>query len=677
MMGAGKGTHSIMVNASAVASSNQTKNGGGSRNLTRSQLGGVIFGCKNNTMKECLSKQLFGLPVQHISYVKNIDPGLPLFLFNYTDRKLYGIYEAAGSGQLHIDQYAWTSDGSIRTPYPAQVQIRVRLLCQPLREIQFKPVIEDNYYSQNHFLFELDHVQAGKLISIFSSLAFAPSSSPSQKFAIERSIFQGLPANDKREEEGCFQSQDFKDIFPYSSGLNGKLRARHTSLHSNGNQQLEVLLDNQAELDEKDLIYIKLRELALQREFSGGITDGPSDEAITAVIPASINDAIIGQETLQEELPPGEVQNLDYCDLTGDPSVIAQLLQVKEEFKAFKEEHIHKMDNLKQELAYAKQEITQLKYRCMMLESSNTDCTRADEIMIDPTDDAHLKHESIFLTGGYDGVSWLSALDSYLPSFDVLKSLKPMNSVRAYASVAKLSGEFYVFGGGTGSLWYDTVESYNPADDEWTVRPCLKEKKGSLAGAALKDKIFVIGGGNGIECFSEVEMYDPQVGRWITTQSMLRKRFALAAAELNGALYAVGGFDGSNYLETAERFDPREHSWTKIGSMNNKRGCHSLVALSGKLYALGGYDGSKMVPSIEIYDPRLGTWMTGEPMNHSRGYSAAAVLKESIYVIGGVQSDEEIVDVVECYKEGQGWQMPNLRAIRKRCFTSAIVLGED
>ncbi|PHU25918.1 putative RNA polymerase II transcription factor B subunit 1-3 [Capsicum chinense] len=50
--------------------------------------------------------------------------------------------------------------------------------------------------------------------------------------------------------------------------------------------------------------------------------------------------------------------------------------------------------------------------------------------------------------------------------------------VCAYASVAKLSGEFYAFGGGTGSL--------------------------CLAGATLKDKIFAICGGNGIECFSEV-----------------------------------------------------------------------------------------------------------------------------------------------------------------------------
>lgn len=64
---------------------------------------------------------LTGLPHNHITYVQKIDIGLPLFLFNYSDRKLHGIFEAAGPGQLNIDPYGWTSNGSERTSYPAQV----------------------------------------------------------------------------------------------------------------------------------------------------------------------------------------------------------------------------------------------------------------------------------------------------------------------------------------------------------------------------------------------------------------------------------------------------------------------------------------------------------------------------------------------------------------------------
>lgn len=62
-----------------------------------------------------------GLPAKHFSYVKNIDPGLPLFLFNYSNKELHGIFEAASSGEMSINPYAWTKDGSGRTLYPAQV----------------------------------------------------------------------------------------------------------------------------------------------------------------------------------------------------------------------------------------------------------------------------------------------------------------------------------------------------------------------------------------------------------------------------------------------------------------------------------------------------------------------------------------------------------------------------
>lgn len=69
-----------------------------------------------------------GLPVEHFLYVKNVHPGLPLFLFNYNDRKIHGIFEAVSSGQMHINPYAWTSNGYEKTRYPAQVLYHVFFL---------------------------------------------------------------------------------------------------------------------------------------------------------------------------------------------------------------------------------------------------------------------------------------------------------------------------------------------------------------------------------------------------------------------------------------------------------------------------------------------------------------------------------------------------------------------
>lgn len=53
--------------------------------------------------------------------MKNVYHGLPLFLFNYSDRKLHGIFEAASAGKMNIDPCGWTEDGSDYSPYAAQV----------------------------------------------------------------------------------------------------------------------------------------------------------------------------------------------------------------------------------------------------------------------------------------------------------------------------------------------------------------------------------------------------------------------------------------------------------------------------------------------------------------------------------------------------------------------------
>nr|GMC85896.1 kelch-like protein 3 [Ipomoea batatas] len=618
------------------SSPNKLFNASGFRNLKKGQLGGVIFGCKNDTIKECLLKQLFGLPFQHFSYVKNIVPGLPLFLFNYSDRKLNGIFEAAGTGQLNINPYAWTSN------------VRVRLQCQPLLEDQFKPIILDNYYCQNLFWFELDHAQTSNLISRLSSQVIGPSSISPWNATSRMNIFNGLPSNDMREKTGYFKLPGPENGFANSCESTGALVTKD-SLHLNGdNQKGEVSGGTLAEPGEKDLMYMKLKELAINLACSGAPVTGQAVES-AALMESDSRYEAVEHDTSQE--PNAVLEDLDEkndkssVDSTSYPSVIAQLVQGMDEFKAFKETHKLKVDCLEKKLAEAEKEIQQLKSRCVKLELvSNPLIIHADETMSQTVGLDLVTEESIYLVGGYDGETWLSALDLYSPSPNVIKSLQPMNSARSYTSVTKLNGELYALGGGTGCVWYDTVESYDPAKNLWTSHPSLKAKKGSMASATLNDKIFAIGGGNGHDCLSDVEMYDLQVGRWIPTRSMQKKRFALAGAELNGALYAVGGYDGSIYLKSAERFDPREHSWTKIKSMNTERGCHALVAMDGKLYALGGYDGSAMVSSTEVYDPRLGEWMTTEPMKHCRGYLAAAAINDTIFVIGGVKSGEDIAD---------------------------------
>lgn len=52
------------------------------RNLRKSDLGGVIFGCKHDTIQECLSKQLFGL-LQNIQCILIPKPNVPTLVARF------------------------------------------------------------------------------------------------------------------------------------------------------------------------------------------------------------------------------------------------------------------------------------------------------------------------------------------------------------------------------------------------------------------------------------------------------------------------------------------------------------------------------------------------------------------------------------------------------------------
>lgn len=175
-MGAGRQTQTFLTPASAGPSGGAALGPPPQRMLGKSELGGVIFGCTHVTMNECLTKRLFGLPMQHIKYVQHIRPGMCLFLFNYSGRLLHGIYEAAGDGALNIDPSAWT-EGKGKTNFPAQVKFKIRQSCSPLPESVFKEAILDNYFAEVKFTFELTISQKDHLVTLFTKNMQGPNKS--------------------------------------------------------------------------------------------------------------------------------------------------------------------------------------------------------------------------------------------------------------------------------------------------------------------------------------------------------------------------------------------------------------------------------------------------------------------------------------------------------------------
>ncbi|KAK4338521.1 hypothetical protein RND71_043008 [Anisodus tanguticus] len=131
-------------------------------------IGGYIFVCNNDTMAENLKRELFGgsLPPRYRDSVRQITPGLPLFLYNYSTHQLHGVFEAASFGGSNIDPSAWEdkkNPGESR--FPAQVRVVTRKICEPLEEDSFRPIL--HHYDGPKFRLELNVPEAISLLDIF------------------------------------------------------------------------------------------------------------------------------------------------------------------------------------------------------------------------------------------------------------------------------------------------------------------------------------------------------------------------------------------------------------------------------------------------------------------------------------------------------------------------------
>ncbi|CAO2145330.1 unnamed protein product [Urochloa humidicola] len=706
------------------------------RNLQPQDLGAVIFGCTNNTIAECHSRQLFGLPRAHISYVRNIKEGLPLFLFNYDDRKLYGIYEAAGNGKFCPESNAWSNDGQGKTSYPAQVAMRVRVWCFPLAENQFRNAIVANYYQNSpsvpgqklhYFQFELDHAQTRVLMDMFTpspppnNYWMPPVAAPSDEHVrelvsppvwapkhegkvesekvvksyadmVKKNKFEEVGKEDvvsQHVSSGNESSNGFDDLdCGYTppereeSALSDKaieMNQRHSDKQGKV-RSFNWVLDGHAALPAQQW-NPDLYANATETEANDAHGSKYAQEAKCTILEGHSNfpqtlDAEVNQLSLGHSNLLVQLLESESCTEAKLIDVVKELsgrIELMEKKQAWSNKEVKHLQGLNERLL---KRIVELKGTVKTL-NSKIDPLTLDDSLNQFVEQCLGSEDVIYLVGGFDGFSFLPSLDSFSPSLDILTPLKPMTVGKSYASTVALDGKIFVLGGGDGACWFDTVDCYDRSRDDWATCPSLTHDKGSLAGVSVNGRIYAFGGGDGSQCFSDVEIFDPTHGKWIKNEPMLEKRFALAGVALNGAIYAVGGFNGVQYLSSAERLDPREPNWKMLPVMSAGRGCHTLAVLNERIFSIGGYDtGAKaMVATVEVYEPRMPSWVMVEPMNYTRGYHSSAVLGGSIFTFGGVKGEADtILDVVERYKEGCGWVTTGVKSIGRRCYCSAIVL---
>lgn len=89
------------------------------------------------------------------------------------------------------------------------------MLCKPLVEEQFMPIIADNYYDWNHFWFELDKGQTSKLISLFSSSPWEDANS-GRRIQAQKDA-EAIP----NIEQEIIYSRPTSEQFSYSDAVKG------------------------------------------------------------------------------------------------------------------------------------------------------------------------------------------------------------------------------------------------------------------------------------------------------------------------------------------------------------------------------------------------------------------------------------------------------------------------
>jgi cleavage and polyadenylation specificity factor subunit 4 len=103
---------------------------------------GFIFGCSSDTMDECLGRGLLGLPAHMKAAAQWVVPGSTVFLFNVTDRLLFGIFEALTPATMNLEPTAFSKNPNAKeSPFPVQIRVRVGLECPPLEDTD--PILND------------------------------------------------------------------------------------------------------------------------------------------------------------------------------------------------------------------------------------------------------------------------------------------------------------------------------------------------------------------------------------------------------------------------------------------------------------------------------------------------------------------------------------------------------
>ncbi|KAF5189188.1 Development/cell death domain, Galactose oxidase, beta-propeller, partial [Thalictrum thalictroides] len=640
-------------------------------NYSKEELGGVIFGCTKDSINECLSNLLFGLPSIHSSYVENIEPGLPLFLFNYDDRKLHGIYEAASCGQMNINPNAWTENGSSKTQYPAQVHVGIRKQCHYLLEEQYSEIIEKNYYTQFHyrlahnhkqiarrFRFELDHMQTAQLLSLFESSPLTHSSATFYSNASNMRPLLAAASNlDTKHEDEDLE----KSAVDVSSKLCMKYRVPAMVPFSERKwiPLYRENFDSDARSEGDDIVSLVSESNCLN---NSNMDSGPS-----GITPYN------QEETWPSDISPWWEKESGLCreKETGPPGITPSWEEEKEvswNVPSCWEEEAGPLGVT----TLGKEGMSSGIATCLGQEKQIFE-TQSDKEAMDEEERIYsklkqlaFKREKLNLKVCREDVNVPKGMDNSSIGDELSPAAPSANEKDISKSEEDIEGAFESYGtNNSGSE--DIVSTKSPSTSENYEDLSIKSSYFPFVIDQLRQEI------EEVKAFSidqnrKASVLEKNLVDSENLIQQLRHRIVLLESHLsnpssagvevwNGSgcnelftesfdepclghgedIWIMGGFDGVSWLQTMDCYSPSRDCVKSLAPMSSARSYASAAVLNGLIYSFGGWNGydNLWYDTVECYSPTSNKWSSCFPLSEMKGCLAGATLNNKLYAVGG------------------------------------------
>ncbi|KAL0053443.1 hypothetical protein WJX82_005839 [Trebouxia sp. C0006] len=648
------------------------------------KLGGAVFGATAETLKECTTGLVFGLPASNWNWVQHVREGMPIFLFNYTDKMMHGVFRAITPGTQNINPQGWTSISHTSiTRYPAQVKVELFEKCRPIVDRDFKPAIQGAFFTDRQFNYQLTADEARRLCEMFSKSAtnrlYQASAGKTSQAATQAPARQDSPAppgpgSPTLAQPGAHPS---RQPSPSSSTGSSELRAARAKQDSGAN----ALSPDSAVNQPGPAFRVQDTSTSSGQALPAGARQQPQAE------PSAASDA------------PSTSQPIQRAEVQGPPRA-----QSGEEDQGAKrsrtDQNMHGHRILRKETP--EEEAAQLQQHPHQedVQGSGPDVEDVHMLGTTPPSSSGMQHlaaaaanahssshqgQRIYLVGGgtEDRQSmWLNTVDIFTPSTLSCMPATSLPKECAYGSVATIGQRLFYVGGGNGKDWFSSMLqlALDDEDAQWEQMADMHMGRGSLCTAMQGFMLWAVGGRDSHTFHNSTECFHAGQNRWTWGPSTNTKRFAAASASLHNAIYITGGFDATMYTATAERMDPREGKWSPIADMLSSRGSHACAVLDDNLYAIGGWAALKPLREAEVYEARADRWRAIAPMNDTRAYFAGVACQGALYAMGGLSPEngnpkyKVTLEKYDPVRDSWEVQAPPANSLSSRAFMSACVV---